>query len=309
MAAVCLPLTFFIWPPEVPAGAGTLAQWLGYGLLAGECLAFGAGIAFLAFSFPRVGSLAISHRLAFASYAGVAFLLINWWPHAHVRALAANLETARPLIRQIIYAFHDAIMVIAAVLVWFLAAVLANQTPKQSNPSRDVVPGRPLSRLGLRWKFSLLTVLIAVVSLPAVSVFYAVFKLGQPGHVPAGWLLAGLVANTLITRLAFGAGISFLIFGWPLVKHANRYRQLALLSYLSIAWCLLSWLPYQQLDFLAGDAVYPLLAIAYGFHLTLMLAAGVLAVFFYRLTGPLRSAQSAPSDLRLTRGTSSSSSP
>lgn len=117
-AAVCLPLTFFIWPPEVPAGAGTLAQWLGYGLLAGECLTFGAGIAFLAFTFPRVGSIAISRRLAFASYAGIAFLLINWWPHAHVRALAANLETARPLIRQIIYAFHDAIMVIGAVLVF-----------------------------------------------------------------------------------------------------------------------------------------------------------------------------------------------
>jgi hypothetical protein len=294
-AAVCFPLTFLVWPPEVPSGAGVLAQWLGYGLLAAECLALGGGIAFVAFAFPPIGNPAVSRRLAIASYAGISFLLINWWPHAHVHAIAANLETAEPLIRQIIYAFHDLIMLIGALLAFLFATVLATQTPKQSNLSPDVKPGGPLSRLGVRWKFTVLTLLIAVVSVPAVSILYAVVRIGQAGRVPAGWLLAGLIVNTVITRLAVGVGISFLIFGWPLVRHANQYRQLATLSYISIGWCLLAWLPYQQLDFIVGGAVYPLLAIGYGFHLTLMLAAVALAIFFFRVIHASRSLGDSPS--------------
>jgi hypothetical protein len=185
-AAVCFPLTFLVWPPEVPSGAGELAQWLGYGLLAAECLALGGGIAFVAFAFPPIGNPAVARRLAIASYAGVSFLLINWWPHAHVRAIAANLETAQPLIRQIIYAFHDVIMLIGALLAFLFGTVLATQTPKQSNFSPHVNPGGPLSRLGLRWRFTILTLVIAVVSVPAVSLFYMVFKIGQAGHAPAG---------------------------------------------------------------------------------------------------------------------------
>jgi len=292
-AAVSFPLTFLVWPAEVPTGAGMLAQWLGYGLLAGECLALGGGVAFLAFAFPRGGHPAISHRLALASYAGISFLLINWWPQAHLHAIAARADPAQPLIRQTTYAFHDVIMLIGALLALSFATVLANQSPKPSNSSPDVRPGGRLSRLGLRWKYAITTVLIAVISLPAVSVFYAVFKIGQAGRAPGGWLLAGLIANTVITRLALGLGISFLIFAWPLVKNARQYRQLALLSYLSIGWCLLAWLPYQQLDFFARNAVYPLLALGYGFQLTLMVAAAVLAVFFYRVTHTSRSPASA----------------
>jgi hypothetical protein len=77
----------------------------------------------------------------------------------------------------------------------------------------------------------------------------------------------------------------------------------------SIGWCLLAWLPYQQLDFLVGDAVYPLIAISYGFHVTLMLAAVALAIFFYRVTHALGAPRSARSDLRLTPGGSSPPSP
>ena len=77
VAGITFPLTFMIWPPLVPSWAPVAAQALGYGLLAAECLAFGAGVAFLAYGFPTVNRLPVSPRLAFASYIGIAYYLVD----------------------------------------------------------------------------------------------------------------------------------------------------------------------------------------------------------------------------------------
>lgn len=285
LGAFLVAMTFAIWPPEAPSNAARLAQSLGYVLLAVESLAAAGGIAFLALAFPRVGTTGISRPLALGVYIGIAFLLLDWWPQAHLRVLAGTpaLETARPVLWQAIYGFHDTVMLVGAVLAFFFARVQAGQTTRAER-----LDGR--RRLWSGWKFAILAVLVAAISLPLTSILYAALRLPS-GRAPAGWLLAGVLLNTAITRLALGAGVAFVILAWPLVRRSSAPRGLTLLVYLSIAWCLLSWLPYQQIDFLIGYAVYPQIGLSYGFHLTLILAAAVLAIFFYRVTHASSSAE------------------
>ena len=84
--------------------------------------------------------------------------------------------------------------------------------------------------------------------------------------------------------LAFGLGISFLIFGYPLVQTIlPASNGLTLGAHLSIAWLLFSWWPHDSLHVANGLNLSGLLAIEYGFHVTLMVAGVILAYFFLAL--------------------------
>jgi hypothetical protein len=87
------PLTFAVWPAEVPATAPGSAQALGYGLVAVECLALGTGVAFLVFGYSGLRRLPVSHRLALAAYLAIGFDLLNWWAHDHLHAVAGQLDS------------------------------------------------------------------------------------------------------------------------------------------------------------------------------------------------------------------------
>ena len=77
---------------------------------------------------------------------------------------------------------------------------------------------------------------------------------------------------------------TFLIFGYPLLKRVGRSRTLTLLAYLAIGWYLVNWWPHDNLHLLIGvNNLWGLLWIEYGFHFTMMVAAAVLALFFYRV--------------------------
>ena len=81
--------------------------------------------------------------------------------------------------------------------------------------------------------------------------------------------------------LVFGFGAAFLIFGYPLVQAMlPASRGLTLAAYLSIAWLLVSWWPHDSLHIANGVNMGGLLAIEYGFHVTLMIAGVILAYFF-----------------------------
>jgi len=54
-------------------------------------------------------------------------------------------------------------------------------------------------------------------------------------------------------------------------------------AYLAIGWYLVNWWPHDNLHLVNGVYLWGLLGIEYGFHFTLMVAAGVLAFFFYRV--------------------------
>ena len=81
--------------------------------------------------------------------------------------------------------------------------------------------------------------------------------------------------------LALGLGISFLIFGWPLVEQvAAPSRGRAVAIYLSTAWLLGNWWLHDALHMINGMKPTGLLGIEYGFHVTLMIAGAALAYAF-----------------------------
>jgi hypothetical protein len=81
--------------------------------------------------------------------------------------------------------------------------------------------------------------------------------------------------------LAFGLGVSFLLFGYSTLKaNASVSAPLARAAHLSIAWLLINWWAHDSLHLHNGLNLNGLLAIEYGFHVTLIIAGVILARFF-----------------------------
>jgi membrane associated rhomboid family serine protease len=101
---------------------------------------------------------------------------------------------------------------------------------------------------------------------------------------PSSAQLPFFVGMAVAEAVVFGLGISFLLFGWRAARRASR-RSRATVAVVCIAWLLVSWWPHIGLHVRSGhvrsgDDLWALLAIDYGFHLTLMVAAAVLAYLF-----------------------------
>lgn len=81
--------------------------------------------------------------------------------------------------------------------------------------------------------------------------------------------------------LSFGIGVAFLIFGFPLIKRLGVTRFAAWGGYLGIAWLFMNWWPHESFHrtTLSGEFAR-VLWIQYTFHLSMMLAAGLVAYFF-----------------------------
>lgn len=109
---------------------------------------------------------------------------------------------------------------------------------------------------------------------------------------PSNGQLFMLVLLNIIEVVTFGLGISFVIFGYPLVRNAMpASKGLTLATYLSIAWLLVSWWPHDSLHFATGFNLNALIALEYAFHVSLMVTGAVLAYFFFAL---LRQRATAP---------------
>ena len=88
----------------------------------------------------------------------------------------------------------------------------------------------------------------------------------------------------VVESLAFGFGVSFLIFGYPLMQTIlPASKGLTLAAHLSIAWLLFSWWPHDSLHVANGLNLNGLLIIEYAFHITLMVAGVILAYFLLAL--------------------------
>jgi len=88
----------------------------------------------------------------------------------------------------------------------------------------------------------------------------------------------------VVEALSFGLGVSFLIFGYPLVKAIGpASAAMTRAAHLSIAWFLINWWPHDSLHIHNGLELNGLLALEYGFHVTLIIAAVILAYFFLTL--------------------------
>src|SRR5688572_27844052 len=66
-----------------------------------------------------------------------------------------------------------------------------------------------------------------------------------PGPAPTAAQLAWLVPLGLVEAVAFGIGVAFLVFGWPLLRRAPGVgRGLAVATYLAVGFSLVSWVPH-----------------------------------------------------------------
>jgi hypothetical protein len=102
---------------------------------------------------------------------------------------------------------------------------------------------------------------------------------------PAGVQMLLFILLSAIQSIAFGLGIAFLIFGFPLTSARMPANQgWARATHLAIAWSLFSWWPHSNFhQSLSSDNLSGLLAIEYGFHVTLIVAGLIVAYFFVNI--------------------------
>jgi membrane associated rhomboid family serine protease len=113
-------------------------------------------------------------------------------------------------------------------------------------------------------------------------------------HEPTAAQLPFFIVLQVVTCLTFGLGVSFLLFGWAVVRRvSDEWKLRAWLMYLSIGWLLVSWWPHGHLHQHNGDDVQGLLYIEYGFHVAPMLAGLIVAYCFSPLMRE-RSEKTAP---------------
>lgn len=131
-------------------------------------------------------------------------------------------------------------------------------------------------------KVFLVTVALAV---PEMALGRVIWPPAEGAHGPTAGQLPFFIVLSAIEALAFGLGVSFLIFGFGPLRRSLGGGALALAAYLSIGWLLVSWWPHDNLHQHIGDDLQALLYIEYGFHVTLMAAGGVLAYTFLTMLG------------------------
>jgi hypothetical protein len=107
------------------------------------------------------------------------------------------------------------------------------------------------------------------------------FPLAAGLQIPLFMLLGAIEA------LAFGLGVSFLLFGYPVLKgigHATAGATRG--AHLAISWILINWWAHDSLHIHNGMDLNGLLRIEYGFHVTLIISGVLLARFFLTLVHP-----------------------
>ena len=93
--------------------------------------------------------------------------------------------------------------------------------------------------------------------------------------MPMGAQLPLLIAVGIVESLAFGVGVSFIIFAWGFMKGRSVEDWLV---FFSAAWLLISWWPHDNLHRITpmGD-YWGLIRLEWGFHITLIIAGVIVA--------------------------------
>src|SRR3712207_4895260 len=133
-------------------------------------------------------------------------------------------------------------------------------------------------------KVALVSALFAV---PAMVLGQLIWPPDPTNPTPSSGQLPFFILLSVFEAAAFGLGISFLLFGFrPLLRLARGSRLRAWAMYLSIGWFLVSWWPHDNLHLHNGFDLQGLLYIEYGFHVTLIIAAAVLAFSLLTMLKP-----------------------
>ncbi|MHB8632786.1 MAG: hypothetical protein ACYDBQ_02295 [Thermoplasmatota archaeon] len=100
---------------------------------------------------------------------------------------------------------------------------------------------------------------------------------------PTGLQIPLFIFLSLAEATSFGLAVSFVSFGWPLVKRvAAGGRRAQLAVFWSAAWVLGNWWLHDSLHATNSANLWSLLVIEYTFHLTLIVAGATLCFQLYR---------------------------
>ena len=127
-------------------------------------------------------------------------------------------------------------------------------------------------------------VITLIVAVPAFMVGPIIWPPAGPA-APTAAQIPYFIAMDVMQALFLGLGISFLIFGLPVMRRISPdSKTRAWAMYLSIGWLMVSWWPHINMHAhnAPGD-LQGLLYIDYGFHLPLMITGLVLAYCFISL--------------------------
>jgi hypothetical protein len=130
-------------------------------------------------------------------------------------------------------------------------------------------------------KVLIVTVLVAV---PAFLLGPVLFPPWAGGPTPTAGQLPFFLFLATGDALLLGLGISFLLFGFPVMRQVSPDSRLrAWAMYLSIGYLMVSWWPHLNLHAHNGTNLQGLLYIDFLFHLPLEVAGVALALSFISL--------------------------
>lgn len=136
-------------------------------------------------------------------------------------------------------------------------------------------------------KFLAVTLLVGIPAIPLGQMLWppaTTDSMGMSLATPTTMQIILLVVIGVFEGLLFGAGIAFLAFGFPMArKLAAGSSTLTWLVFLGIAWSMTSWWSHDGLHRSMGDDLNALIMVEYGYHVTLMAAAAILAFAFWRV--------------------------
>ena len=151
-----------------------------------------------------------------------------------------------------------------------------------------------------RTKAALITVPVAIAAFLLSPVL---FPPAEVGAGPTSAQIPFLVLLGVGDAVLLGLGVSFLVFGYPLLRKVSPdSRARAWAMYISIGYLMVSWWPHLGMHASNGMDIGGLLVIDFVFHLPLEIAGAVLAYCAYslfkswrggKLAGAIRAATAA----------------
>lgn len=119
--AASVPIGLAIWPPAMGSPPGRLLPLFVVVMLF-EGGAFGLGAAFLVLGGRLLAAAGQPARLTTAAYVGIAWLLMNWWPHDGLHRSEFGRTFAG--LAAIDVAFHTTLILATAVVTAFFVRAL-----------------------------------------------------------------------------------------------------------------------------------------------------------------------------------------
>ena len=132
-------------------------------------------------------------------------------------------------------------------------------------------------------KVVIITILVAVLAFltNAVGPLGGFWQPAPDAPVPTGIQSVLFAILLAVEAVALGLGVSFLLFGFPLVKAiSTASTALTHTVHVAISWLLLNWWAHDSLHLHVGmSGIGSLLAIEYSFHFTIIISGLVLVSF------------------------------